>query len=334
VDALAIRWYGGSTEYYYQHDANYNVTAIANTSGTVLERYAYTPYGEVTVLDADFDVDSNGLTDVENTHFYTGRERDAETGLQLNGERFYAPHLGRWMSRDPIEYEGGPNLYSYVSEQPTTFVDPFGLEKACLSKLVDDSTRLDKQFNKTWRQFVVVRGSVNVTDSGWYGTARGGAAAYYIATHLASQTTTFFAGDILCTCKDDDGCCEDSSECIATVARSGGAPYSDGILSLAVKADAQSNNNVVTAEFGATAGYGGTNQIAAGGGPAGGQLAFPGGGITATAEFGNATWRCECGEPPTPVAPSPSPPPPTFDPPISYPPAPPSWFPGWPPIRS
>jgi RHS repeat-associated protein len=128
IDALAIRWYGGSTEYYYQHDANYNVTAIANTSGTVLERYAYTPYGEVTVLDADFALDANGLSDNENTHFYTGRERDAESGLQLNGYRFYAAHLGRWMSRDPIKYDRlSHNLYAYVGNSPVLFTDPSGL---------------------------------------------------------------------------------------------------------------------------------------------------------------------------------------------------------------
>ena len=37
---------------YAQQDANYDTTALVNTSGTVVERYTYSPYGVVTVLDA------------------------------------------------------------------------------------------------------------------------------------------------------------------------------------------------------------------------------------------------------------------------------------------
>ncbi len=36
------------------HDANFNVTAVVNSSGTVLERYSYTPYGTPTYLDSSF----------------------------------------------------------------------------------------------------------------------------------------------------------------------------------------------------------------------------------------------------------------------------------------
>jgi len=31
--------------FYVQQDANYNVTAITDDAGTVLERYQYDPYG-------------------------------------------------------------------------------------------------------------------------------------------------------------------------------------------------------------------------------------------------------------------------------------------------
>src|SRR5262249_13725251 len=37
---------------YVQQDANWNVTAIANPAGQVLERYVYDPYGKATVYDA------------------------------------------------------------------------------------------------------------------------------------------------------------------------------------------------------------------------------------------------------------------------------------------
>jgi hypothetical protein len=40
----------------------------------------------------------------------------------------YDPTIGRWMQEDPIEFEGeDPNLYRYVGNSPTDFVDPLGL---------------------------------------------------------------------------------------------------------------------------------------------------------------------------------------------------------------
>jgi RHS repeat-associated protein len=136
IDALAIRWYDANVNgefdeesdegvYYALHDANYNVTAMADTNGGVKERYAYSPYGEVTFLNASFGAGGNAI---EQTHLYTGRERDATTGLQLNRHRFYAAHLGRWVQRDPIGYEGGQwNLYEYVGGSPVGAIGPSGL---------------------------------------------------------------------------------------------------------------------------------------------------------------------------------------------------------------
>jgi hypothetical protein len=41
---------GNYDRLYVQQDANYNVTALVDTTGAVAERYAYDPYGSVTVL--------------------------------------------------------------------------------------------------------------------------------------------------------------------------------------------------------------------------------------------------------------------------------------------
>jgi RHS repeat-associated protein len=123
---------------------------VVNASGTVLERYNYTPYGTPTVLDANFAADGDQISDIGNTHLYTGRERDPETGLQLNRVRYYGSHLGRWTATDPIEYLGGMNLYAYVGEMPTTRLDPFGMRsfffgagELCVDKDCDpdDSTK-------------------------------------------------------------------------------------------------------------------------------------------------------------------------------------------------
>jgi RHS repeat-associated protein len=70
----------------------------------------------------------------ENSRFgdgyaYTGREWDKETGLYYYRARYYDPMEGRFVSRDPIGYKGGTNLFSYTSNNPISYNDPTGLVK-------------------------------------------------------------------------------------------------------------------------------------------------------------------------------------------------------------
>jgi RHS repeat-associated protein len=69
------------------------------------------------------------------THF-TGKERDAESGLDNFGARYYGSNLGRFMSPDEslIDQEARDpqswNLYSYVRNNPLNNTDPTG--NACV----------------------------------------------------------------------------------------------------------------------------------------------------------------------------------------------------------
>jgi len=47
--------------------------------------------------------------------------------LQLNRHRFYHQQLGRWVSRDPLRYVEGSNLYCYADGRPVYSLDPLGL---------------------------------------------------------------------------------------------------------------------------------------------------------------------------------------------------------------
>lgn len=39
---------------------------------------------------------------------------------------YYDPGVQRWVNRDPIEEEGGINLYGFLGNQPTGRIDPYG----------------------------------------------------------------------------------------------------------------------------------------------------------------------------------------------------------------
>ncbi|WP_368737411.1 RHS repeat-associated core domain-containing protein [Parazoarcus communis] len=49
------------------------------------------------------------------------------SGLWLTRYRAYDSQTARWLSRDPIEEEGGVNLYGYVGGNPLSYTDPRGL---------------------------------------------------------------------------------------------------------------------------------------------------------------------------------------------------------------
>ena len=143
VDAVAVWFYDSDTdgtldgdtnapndgEHYYLYDANFNVTAVTDDTGAVLERYASSPYGRVTYLDDTFAALSTQESTIDNEYLYTGRRLDpGAPGLQPKRNRFYSSELGRWVNRDPIGYGGGTNLYGYVGGMPTYYIDPSGLQ--------------------------------------------------------------------------------------------------------------------------------------------------------------------------------------------------------------
>ena len=111
-----------------QADANWNVTALVNGSGTVVERYAYDPFGARTVYDASYTVRSGG-TNYAMTGGFQGLRQDGPSGLLEADRRWYSPTLGRWTSLDPIRYDAGDaNLYRFVGNDPAGAVDPTGLK--------------------------------------------------------------------------------------------------------------------------------------------------------------------------------------------------------------
>ena len=61
------------------------------------------------------------------SHRFSTKYLDAETGLYYYGYRYYDAPNGRWINRDPIEEEGGYNLYGFVGNDAANTWDLLGL---------------------------------------------------------------------------------------------------------------------------------------------------------------------------------------------------------------
>ena len=96
--------------YYYHTDANKNVTELSDESGNVVAHYEYSPFGSLTKVTGDYAVN--------NPFRFSSEYFDKETGLVYYNYRYYDPELGRWISRDPIEEQGGFNLYGMIENNP------------------------------------------------------------------------------------------------------------------------------------------------------------------------------------------------------------------------
>jgi RHS repeat-associated protein len=91
--------------------------ALTDSTGAVQTSYTYEAFGMTSSTGA-----ASG-----NTSQYTGRENDG-TGLYHYRSRYYSPTLQRFISEDPLAFNGGSiNLYAYVANDPVSFKDPFGL---------------------------------------------------------------------------------------------------------------------------------------------------------------------------------------------------------------
>jgi RHS repeat-associated protein len=88
-----------------------------------------------------------------NALHFTGKERDAESGLDYFGARYLASSMGRFTSPDPMLNSGRPdnpqtwNRYSYALNNPLTVTDPTGMYN-----LVNNCAGDDSKCNKAFAQ--------------------------------------------------------------------------------------------------------------------------------------------------------------------------------------
>jgi len=117
--------------FFYYTDALGSVTAITDFTGNLVESYLYDSFGNPTIFDSTGSLIPESL--IGNPYLFTGREFDPESGLYYFRRRYYEPKIGRFLSEDPLGgFVNTPspfNRYSYLSNNPLVFSDPFGFGK-------------------------------------------------------------------------------------------------------------------------------------------------------------------------------------------------------------
>src|SRR5690606_13726660 len=104
------------------YDGNGNVAALLNAdTGALAAAYEYAAFGE------PLRAQTYDPTVADNPWRFSTKFTDVETGLVYYGHRYYEPKNGRFINRDPIEEDGGVNLYGFVANNPLRYLDYLGM---------------------------------------------------------------------------------------------------------------------------------------------------------------------------------------------------------------
>ncbi len=176
--SLAVN--SGRVEYYHR-DALGNVRVVTDENGHVIERHDYLPFGEECATGA---CTANPSGAGGQPRRFTGKERDDETGLDAFGARYYAQHVGRFTTVDPV-YAWRENLldpqrwnrYAYGRNNPLRYVDPDGRNPIAIAIVLAAAFVLNNPTNANVTtgpsHDTIIPNSVIV--AGGYGLAAGGA---------------------------------------------------------------------------------------------------------------------------------------------------------------
>jgi RHS repeat-associated protein len=132
IDELVCRDDATPQRLYAMQDANFTLTSICNTSGGVVERYQFDPYGTRAIINGSWGTISTSAYDWVIGH--QGLMQDVESGLVYNRARSLLALLGLFVSRDAFFYGDGLNLYEVERSAPLILVDPSGNSYCCCAE--------------------------------------------------------------------------------------------------------------------------------------------------------------------------------------------------------
>lgn len=147
VGGLVVEKDVASTQVYMPvYDGNGNIVNLITKNGSIAAAYEYDPFGLV--------VSSSGAYADRNPYRFSTKCTDDETGWIYYGLRYYNPKDGRWLNRDPIEENGGLNLYAGLNNDAVNNVDILGLAvwilaQGGLGNTAETVTKDNMAINKT-----------------------------------------------------------------------------------------------------------------------------------------------------------------------------------------
>lgn len=113
----------GAEKYYFMYNGHGDVTALLDSSGSVVGTYYYDAFGNPVAEGTN----ENGIN---NPIRYAGYQWDEETEIYYLNARYYDPKIARFLTEDT--YRGQPNdplslnLYTYCHNEPMMYTDPSG----------------------------------------------------------------------------------------------------------------------------------------------------------------------------------------------------------------
>jgi RHS repeat-associated protein len=102
---------------HFIYNAVGHTTALTNGAGATTQTSLYEAFGDR--------VATSGSS--TNNRLANTKERDASIGLDNHGFRYYDPETGRYITRDPMGYGDGMNVYQSVRNNAMNAVDAAGL---------------------------------------------------------------------------------------------------------------------------------------------------------------------------------------------------------------
>ena len=125
-------------------DGTYIAEADLNHDGSITtsDLTIYLGASGTTIPDGD-------LSAINSIVGYDGYLYEHATGLYCVRNRWYDADTGRWISRDPLEYVDGSNLYEYAASSPLQYVDPEGTRLKSIIRLVPNIIKGTKIIRKT-----------------------------------------------------------------------------------------------------------------------------------------------------------------------------------------
>lgn len=118
-------------DYIIKNDGKYRIISNHLGSPRLVIKVDAVDITKAVVQQIEYDEFGNVLSDTNpgfQPFYFAGGLYDKDTKLVRFGARDYDPYVGRWLSKDPIKFEGGlTTLYGYCRNDPVNITDSTGL---------------------------------------------------------------------------------------------------------------------------------------------------------------------------------------------------------------